>query len=362
MQDSDYSRTATTESQGGLQPAEPEMPEEESINRDRLKRTMNTTAYRIFKLFGWLQQEPMTMEVIQERFRNDSLTGKSLSTDSIWLYLNTLKALGCEISRPSPTNQFHYTLTGHPFHTVLTTSEWALLANVKTRLDETWSYQEILTLDHLLTRLGKLIRAEEAGAKNHYDVTRSVDYGQQTPLLNLLEQSIDARELLLITYQSTQRGISSFYFLPEQLHYENGALYLQGSRLQRAEAVNLRVDHIHDAIITENPEVESALRELQGNTWQVQLTLYISEHFQSPFHLMYDTPLEWFSGLGKLQNVGKCSDTALSLTLQTRDLFRLKQTLLSLGMPFRIHTPEAFRLEMEQTLSRMQACYAATTR
>src|SRR5688500_17607755 len=61
------------------------------------RKALNGTAYRIFKLLQWLIESPLNVETLNLRFQQEPLIGKAVSSDSIWLYINTLKTLGCQI-------------------------------------------------------------------------------------------------------------------------------------------------------------------------------------------------------------------------------------------------------------------------
>ena len=76
---------------------------------------MNSSAIYLFLLLQWLLEAPHTIEELQDYYLQHPWCGKSLSDDSIRIYLNTLRMLGCEIERPSGKNNFHYHLKGQPF-------------------------------------------------------------------------------------------------------------------------------------------------------------------------------------------------------------------------------------------------------
>jgi hypothetical protein len=98
-----------------------------------ISKSLNSTAYRIYRILEWLVEKPLTLTEINLKFKADPLIGKVVSSDSILLYMNTLKAIGCEIQRPSPKNSFHYMLLYHPFGMTLTEQHIQLLIKVKSK-------------------------------------------------------------------------------------------------------------------------------------------------------------------------------------------------------------------------------------
>jgi hypothetical protein len=76
---------------------------------------MNSSAIYVFLLLQWLLEAPRTVEDIQANYQEHPWCGKKISDDSIRIYLNTLRMLGCEIERPKGKNKFQYHLKGQPF-------------------------------------------------------------------------------------------------------------------------------------------------------------------------------------------------------------------------------------------------------
>ena len=114
---------------------------------------LNTTAYRIFKLLEWLIEAPLTVKEMNQHFLEDEITGKALSEDSLWLYINTLKHLGCDISRPAPSNGYKHVLNFHPFGVHLEDEDIEVLVSSKTLLEQCFTYDEMLELDGLFRKL-----------------------------------------------------------------------------------------------------------------------------------------------------------------------------------------------------------------
>jgi hypothetical protein len=110
------------------------------------RKPMNSTAYRIFKLLQWLVHSPLSVDALNRLFVEDPFIGKPLSNDSIWLYINTLKMLGCKIRRPSPRNNFQYELLSHPFGLMLSDRQLQTLAQVKAFAQQCLLHQEMWTL------------------------------------------------------------------------------------------------------------------------------------------------------------------------------------------------------------------------
>ena len=75
---------------------------------------ISLTGMRALILVGLLIKAPRSLEEIKETFINYNIMEKSHSNDIIRIDLNTLRAMGCEISRASIKTNYKYVLTKHP--------------------------------------------------------------------------------------------------------------------------------------------------------------------------------------------------------------------------------------------------------
>jgi predicted DNA-binding transcriptional regulator YafY len=321
------------------------------------RRAMNSTAYRIYKLLHWLMEAPLSVPALNEKFCADPLIGKPLSTDSIWLYVNTLKALGCKIRRPSPKNCFCYELLSHPFGLHLTDRHFDILSQAKAYAQQHFSHQEVLTLDRLLKKI--VSQSAQHSAKEAIEQlfakSRSYDYQESEAHLRRLEDAIEREDLLQLTYSSPMRGKEVLTFLPERLFYEQGVVYVRGERIGQPDPSNLRLERILGILPLQDEETRQALLRKREQTCWVHLQLRLAEDFSA----------EDFQGFGLSENQGVYEehiearkDEPVSLVrLRVRETFYLKQRLLACEYPFQILEPSSLREDLQKTLEAMWRIY-----
>ncbi|HEY9745400.1 MAG TPA: WYL domain-containing protein [Oculatellaceae cyanobacterium] len=318
------------------------------------RRAMNSTAYRIFKLLQWLIEGPVSVPALNEKFYQDPRIGKSVSTDSIWLYINTLKALGCRIRRPSPKNQFCYELLSHPFGLNLTEQHFELLAQVKAYAQQHFNHQDILLLDRLLKKIvsrSNLLKPDEA-IEQLFVKSRSYDYAACETHLRLLEKAVETSSLLEIGYASPTKGQEKLIFLPETLFYEKGVVYLRGDRLGQTAPSNLRLEKILSIRVLSDETVRQKLLAQREQKTLVKLRLSLA-------------PEKHFDGFGLSENQGVYTEQVTwdenrqtcDIHLQIRETFYLKQQLLACEHTIEVLEPESLREELRATLETMQRLY-----
>ncbi len=322
--------------------------------------SLNTTAYRIFKILSWLIQEPLSAEEINARFIEDPQTGKSVSTDSIWLYINTLKALGCQIQRPCKSNQFQYQLTRHPFCLMLTHQDVATLGQIRTLAEEYFSPDEVLQLDQFFQQL---LQNTWLPSESTLDLvqllhqqSRSIDYQPQSGPLAEIKTAIKEEHILSVLYRSPLKGKESILLLPTELKYTNGALYLIGYQPEFEDTTLLRVDRILETSPVQPSHLTKKLLH--------RFSRLDSEHPVVEVHFYVSSPdtIDPFQMGETWQYIEDGEPPYLQLTLLSRDFFTLRQKILASGVPFSIISPAQFKTEMVSTLKQMLCFYSESAR
>ena len=329
------------------------------------KRALNNTAYRIFKLLQWLIQSPLSVEAMNQKFCAEPRIGKPVSTDSIWLYINTLKALGCNIRRPSPRNNFQYVMHSHPFGLSLSEHQLEALSQAKAFAQQRFSRKEMQALDGLLKKIVgySVCDNPQALIEQLFARSRSFDYGELSHHVEALEAAIEQQGLVQLTYLSPKYGEEQFQFLPVALFYDQGVVYLRGERPEFEHPSTLRVDRLVRVSAATDPVVRDHLLGRQALKTEVRL------------HILAPSPGA-FDGFGLSENQGvyqeqlrwvepltEDSETLpyYEVVLQVREFFFVKQRLLLCGLPFRIFGPERLRDDLRQTLESMRQFYQAPT-
>lgn len=309
---------------------------------------LNTTAYRVYQMLHWLCEKPHSVEEFNARFEADPLIEKSVSEDSIWLYISTLKLLGCDIARPTPTNGYRYELRYHPFGLCMTQGDLERLARVKMLAEDHLSYPDILHLDQFFKKA--LLHASDMDGQPLqealFNQSRSTDYENRLKDIDALQESIERAQLLCITYDSPEHGKERFCFLPEVLSYRRGRLYVEGSRPDRSHVVSLSLESIRDFSPHDNPQLQQTLVQSQNSQPLIVFKVF-------------DITPQQYVPMGFRESISLVSETpaVIRVSATTRDFFLLKQRLLESGYLFEIESPDSFRDEIHHSLMTMTRMY-----
>lgn len=323
------------------------MIEDQDVNTLK-PSSFNQTAYRILLLLLWLSEKSLTFEEINERFKVEPEIGKQVSTDTLWLYLNTLKELGCQISRPMPSNDFHYQLTYHPFTHFLTPQDINILKESLQHIDERLSYWDVIHFNHWLKRVLQTCANKDRDqlAQQLFLNTRIMDYEALKHLIYELEYHCCQQQLLQIRYQSSSQGSRNFCILPQKVFHHQGILYLLGYAEDREKASMLRLDKIEHAAPYDNLTLHQALLQRQ---WKEQVFI---------LRLLHCSPEQYVPLTETDETLADPTATDhLLVKINTDNEFLLKQKLLASGYRFQVLYPQGFQREMNKTLDDMRQLY-----
>ena len=104
------------------------LSKKDSLNN---KSVICLTAYKAYILLYYLMKTPLTLDEIISIFRANKIINKEFSKDTIRITINTLRASGCNIAKPTSETQNRYVLKKHPFG--IKVSEKQIEALVKIR-------------------------------------------------------------------------------------------------------------------------------------------------------------------------------------------------------------------------------------
>jgi predicted DNA-binding transcriptional regulator YafY len=320
------------------------------------KKAFNGTAYRIFKLLQWLMETPLTLEELNERFVQDPLIGKAVSNDTVWLYTNTLKKLGCAFRRPSPKNKFHYELKTHPFGIALPPARQEMLVLAKAFAQQSFDHREMLILDNLFKNVicHSAVSSVQESIEALFQQSRSFDFESSAGYIHQLEAGVKTEALFQLHYRSPLQGEETFEFMPEMLYYEQGVPYVRGDRPDKNLPSSLRIDRIVTLRPIVSDETRIALIHRRQHKTRVHLRLFVPQPA-----LWMGLGLEPQHGVYQENKLGICTAgrAFVELELLVRDFFYLKQRLLASRYQVQILSPQHLKEDLQQTLQQVLAHY-----
>lgn len=207
---------------------------------------MSLTGLRGIMMLGLLIQAPRTLEEIREKFIQEKLMEEDNSNDIIRIDMNTLRSMGCEISRSSANTGYKYVLTKNPYGLNITIDEVNLLKRAYRCIMEGAKISTLLEYDDLFRKFADCVF--DTNIKEQLYGISALRHLKK----ELLKQLIDDCEhhnTLEIAY----KDISSYKqikrrLVAEKIEMRNDKIYLLGYDLDKKENTMLPVKRISKII------------------------------------------------------------------------------------------------------------------
>ena len=211
------------------------------------------TGYRMLKILKLLIEKPCSTYEINEAFKEDVHLQKTVSDDMICLYVNSLRKIGCDISRPSKTNSFCYVLNTNPFLFEITKQHSKIIETILRSLVKNNDWRLLLDVCEFFKEV-----KEVCSKDSDLDFLRvvSVFMKMDFDLIKKLNYFCEKEKFVVLEYQSPNSGLKEISLVAKYLSLENSRLYLWGHSFELGELQYLRVDRIKNIKVISLKEVD----------------------------------------------------------------------------------------------------------
>jgi hypothetical protein len=282
--------------------------------------------------------EDVSRSGLIELLKNDKIINKTLSDDTITLYINTLRKNGFNISRPHKHNGYKYTTKeGIPF-LPFKNADIERLAEIKKLASENGDWIFILNFNYLMHSLFKFIHIDyKEYFKEKLLNSKPFTYEENAKIFQLykLVQNSDTIEIL---YKSPNSGERLFNVKTLNISLESNKLYLWCENLLDFNIHYFRIDRIQkfEQINAKSPSAKiysKVIYKLKGQ----EAILY------SPF---YDNEKIIFKDEAKV-----------IVETELQNEFWLIQKILSYGKDCTVLLPLSFKDKVTQKIERIKGLY-----
>ena len=196
---------------------------------------ISLTGMRAIVLVGLLIVAPRSLEEIRKAFLKFNLIEENTSDDILRIDLNTLKVMGCKISRASKKTDYKYVLEKHPFSLVFNEEELKILKRVYNQVKKISSIDVLVRYEELFVKLSKHIYDDDLKEMIlGISVLRKYDIKKIKDLLDDCKENI----VLQLKYKKpTDNKISVKEVVALKLILKNDKVYLYCYDLDRKENI-----------------------------------------------------------------------------------------------------------------------------
>ena len=203
---------------------------------------ISLTGTRSLVLVGLLMKAPRSLEEIRKAFIELKIMEPEHSDDILRIDLNTLRTMGCEISRSSAKTGYKYVLTKHPFSLNITSEEVSLLRKIYKRVKDNCDMALLLKYDDLFRKLAFHVMDDEI-REELYGISLLKNFNIET-IKSYKDDCNNSRILTLIYKNPVAKGSDTKEVCAQHLVFQNDKIYLYAYDLGKKESVVLNIKRI----------------------------------------------------------------------------------------------------------------------
>ncbi len=295
---------------------------------------MSFTAFKALLLFRELTESPKSYDEICEVFANQPYLHEIISIDTLRVYINSLKRLGCEVKRVRGEDKIsRYVITSHPFELKYTPEQLQAALKVFKTIVKNIDIDELVALEELFEKIGIYIKNDDfINEAKKISLLKDID----KKILKILIECCENKNQIIITYASPNSGTKKLELIADKIKIENNKIYLCGFGFEYMQYGTFLVSRIKkiDEIKLEN-NIPDGLEKIKV------------------VYELYKPSAE----LESYERILEKDDKKIVIEAEVSNMFLFRQKLLALGASCKIISPDDFRNEFISLLKDMKAGY-----
>lgn len=294
---------------------------------------MSLTGYRTLVILSALMESPKSNAEINDCLLNNQYIKEKFSSDTLRIYINSLRAIGCEITQANRSSNKKYKLISHPFAYNIQKPQIKALAKLYKNSYEKLDIREIMAIENFFNKLSESMQDESTKEQlKNISVLKQID----REILNNLVTHCKNQNQITFLYNSPKSGPKEIELIADKLSFKSEKLYLWGKNLTHKQysyfALEriIKICSIKFSKTHEKFPVTRVIYELKGNP----------EYIPEPDEKILE------------RNSDK-----LKIQLTSENEFSLIQRILSMADDCRVIEPETFKTKITEKLRKMEEAY-----
>lgn len=297
---------------------------------------MSFTGFKALLIFSLLTEGPKSYEDISKYLYNHPYLREKISIDTLRVYINSLKRLGCEVKRIRGEDKIsRYVITEHPFELKLTSEQIQSIIKVYKSIVKNMDIKEIISMIHFFEKIGSYIKNQEFVEEiKKISMFNTINI----KLLEDLIECCDKKEQIVILYNSPNSGEKDVELIADKIEISNGKIYLYGTGFEYMQYGSFLASRI---IKIKEIKLHSTIPQ---NIKKLKITYELN---CTPDKIK----------LKENEKIIEEKDNKTIIEMHTSNNFLARQRLLEYGPLCKIIAPENFKNDFISLLQNMKAGY-----
>lgn len=295
---------------------------------------MSLTGYRTLVLLNTLMESPKSIEEINNCFYENQYIKEKFSTDTLRIYINSLRAVGCDISRANKTNSNKYELISHPFDFDINSPQLKALSRFYNNIYDKIDIDQLIDIENLFIKISEYIKNEKTKTfLKNVSMLKNMDKS----VLHELIIHCKKKNQITFLYKSPRSGKKEIEIIAEKLYFKSEKLYLLGQSITHGENAYYRADRI----------LELSTIKLKKDKKETTKTKVIFELYNQRDEYIPDDN----------EKIIEKFDDKIIIEATSENKFSLLQNILYKAQDCKVISPANFQKELVSTLKSMKENY-----
>ena len=215
------------------------------MRKNNAKEDLNQvslTGVRAIVLLGLLIKKPRSLDEIRQEFLKFNIIEETSSIDILRIDINTLRSIGCQISRADHRTNNKYVLLKHPFNLKLDEEEVDVINRSFNKIKENLNIEMLLQYDQLFKKIALFIEDENI---REYLLGISPLKKYNLDLINNLCIACNKHYLVKLLYKTpTNKSTKEKEIIADKIVFKSNKLYIYGIDNNSKESIYLNIKRI----------------------------------------------------------------------------------------------------------------------
>ena len=297
---------------------------------------MSFSGFKAMLIFSMLVQGPKTYDEIKKEIENNEYLKETVSTDTIRIYMNSLKQAGCLIKRINEGRVVKYYITSHPFTLKISDSQVESIIKVYKAIAKSIEISDFLELNAFFDKISPYITNEDLKIKlKRISPTNNIDYNL---ISDLIKYAKDNTEITILYNAKNSGKRKETDIIADKVSIKNGKLYLSG--------YNSEYKNYSDFLVSNIIKIVS----VNIHSPKLKTPEYIIR-----YEYLKDDNIEFEPN--EDETIVEETDFHIIVELKTSNKFAVMQRILSHSNKCRVLSPETCRQDIISMLQNMKEEY-----
>ena len=297
---------------------------------------MSFSGFKAMLIFSMLVQSPKTYDEIKKEIENNEYLKETVSTDTIRIYMNSLKQAGCQIKRINEGRIVKYYIDSHPFTLKISDSQVKSIIKVYKAISKSIEISDFLELNTFFDKISPYISNEDLKLKlKKLSPINNIDYDLISDLIKYAKNNTE----ITILYNAKNSGKrKEIDIIIDKVSIINGKLYLSGYNSAYKNYGEFLVSNIIKIV-----SVNMHSPKLKTPEYIIRYEYFKVDNTE-------------FEPSGE-ETIIEETENNVIVEIKSRNKFAIMQRILSHSSKCRVISPENYRQEIIAILKNMKEGY-----